>query len=205
MKKIYIVFIMFFLLLSCDYNYQRSETTDIPPLKVFYFVGDAKINGQPVKIDQIVNNGDKIETGKESALEVLLGPQSGFRVREESEVVVNTGPEFSLQLNKGRVLNIVSKNSNYRVNTPTAVAAVRGTIFFSVTIDQNKSYFCSCNGTVAIEDTKENPLAVFSAPHHQASFFERVGNENKRTEFGMFEHTDMEIFEFMYRIDKASQ
>jgi len=205
MKKICFVFIMFFLLLSCDYNYQRSEINDIPQLKVFYFVGNAKINGQPAKIGQIINNDDKIETGPESSLEVLLGPQSGFRVREETELFVKTGTNFSLQLNKGRVLNIVAKNNNYRVNTPTAVAAVRGTIFFSVAVDENKSYFCSCNGTVAIEDPKENPLVVLSAAHHQASFFERVGEENKRTEYGMFEHTDMEIFEFMYRIDKASQ
>jgi len=191
-----------FALLACDYNYKREVDLSKKPT-VYFLLGDSKINGNPVKLGQEVLNGDLIETGSESYLEVKFGKQSAFRVREETQVVYNFDGAINLNIIQGKVLNILEKNSNYKVRTPTAVAAVRGTIFFASVIGPDKSYFCACNGSIAIEDDNQISLTNLSSPHHQSNFCERQDNKLQMDQAGMMQHDDLEIFEFMYRLDKA--
>jgi hypothetical protein len=189
-------------LVSCKQAEVAVETVKLQP-KVFFALGDVKVNGQPAKIGQIINNGDIVETGNESYLEAKFGKQSAFRIREVSRVVFNIADHISLSVEKGKVLNILEKKSRYEVRTPSAVAAVRGTIFFVSVIDDNKTYFCACNGTIAIEDDQQKDLASLSSSHHKPNYCERDGDNLSMADAEMLDHDDLEIFGLMYRMGQT--
>ena len=193
-----------FLVLSCDYI-SKKETSLPQKASVYFSIGDVFINENKATVGQILQNGDIILTGNESALEVKFGKQSAFRVRENSEVVFNLQPEFSLTLKNGKVLNILEKKSDYKIRTPSAVAAVRGTIFFVSVLDQLKSYVCACNGTIALEDSTQNELTQLSAAHHKSNFCEKLNGQVQLSDAEMMQHDDLEIFDFMYRLDQANK
>jgi hypothetical protein len=192
------LFIFIISLISCDHYLKTEQATVIP--KVHYLIGDVNINGSVVKINQEIKNGDVVETGAESYLEANFGKQSAFRIREDSRVAINLTDQLSLDVQKGKVLNILEKRSSYLVRTPAAVAAVRGTIFFVNVVDDDNSYFCACNGTISIEDFNKHELTRLSSGHHQPAVFNK---QNIMNEAGMADHDDLEIFEFMYRLDNA--
>lgn len=191
------------LLLSCS-QFQKPVAEKVN-LKVHFLIGDVSINGDPAKSGYQIQNGDVVETGSKSYLEAYFGRQSAVRVREESKVVFNIGDNIVLDVQKGTVLNILEKKSSYVVNTPTAVAAIRGTIFFANVLDENNTYFCACNGTITIEDNTGNPLNQLSSSHHMPNIYNLKNGEVAILEAGMQDHTDLEIFEFMYRLDLATK
>lgn len=190
------------LFTACKKVENTTEPQNIEP-EVFFAIGDVKVNGQSAKIGQHLKNGDVIETGAESYLEAKFATQSAFRIREDSKVTVNVDKNVSLSVEKGKVLNILEKRSQYLVRTPSAVAAVRGTIFFVNVVNDNKTYFCACNGTVAIEDDNHKELTELSSPHHKPNYCERENGQLKMADATMADHDDLEIFNFMYRLDKA--
>ncbi len=196
------LFIILIFLLSCSQFQQPIEKT-LP--KVHFLIGEVNINGTPAKYGYIIQNGDIVETGTESYLEAYFGKQSAVRIREESRVVFNIDDTIVLDVQKGKVLNILEKRSKYMVKTPSAVAAVRGTIFFASVLDANKTYFCACNGTIAIEDNQHYPLNQLSSSHHMPNIYSLEKGEVGISEAGMMDHTDLEIFEFMYRMDQATK
>jgi len=189
-------------LVSCKQTEVTNETVNPQP-KVFFALGDVSINGQPAKIGQIIKNGDVVETGNESYLEAKFGKQSAFRIREVSRVVFNITDHISPSVEKGKILSILEKKSRYLVRTPSAVAAVRGTIFFVSVIDDNKTYYCACNGTIDIEDDQHKNLAVLSSSHHKPSYCDRDGENLSMTDAEMLDHDDLEIFGLMYRMDQT--
>jgi hypothetical protein len=200
-KVIYIIATLLFIM-SCTQTETKTESAGPEP-QVFFAIGDVTINGQPVSIGQKINNGDVVETGIQSYLEAKFQKQSAFRVREESRVVFNIAEDIILDVEKGKVLNILEKRSSYLVRTPSAVAAVRGTIFFVSVIDDGKTYFCACNGTIAIENDQQKLLTTLSSSHHKPSYCEREGEDLSMADAEMLDHDDIEIFELMYRMDKA--
>lgn len=200
--RLRILLLAFVVFVSCEKMDVKVEVTPDEP-EVFFAIGEATINGQAAKIGQKINNGDVVETGVESYLEAKFGKQSAFRVREESRVVFNIADQVTLTVEKGKVLNILEKRSRYLVRTPSAVAAVRGTIFFVNVLDDNKTYFCACNGSIAIEDDHQKELTTLSGAHHKPSYCERDGETLSMADAGMADHDDLEIFDFMYRMDQA--
>ncbi|MCB9057917.1 MAG: FecR domain-containing protein [Calditrichae bacterium] len=203
MKNIIVFVCAIFIFNACDYTYQQNEETPESKAIIYFSLGDATVNNTKVKIGQEIKDNDIIKTGHESYVEVKFGKQSGFRIREESEVLIHLKDAFSLDVKKGKVLNILEKKSRYSVRTPAAVAAVRGTIFFVAAMNADSSYFCACNGTISIENLDGTSLKQLSSSHHQANFCEENNGNPALSEAGMFEHTDLEIFEFMYRLDNA--
>ena len=192
----------FLLLVACKKVDVKVETQESAP-KVFFAIGNVTVNGQTAKIGQKINDGDIFETGSESFLEAKFNTQSAFRVREESRVIFNTGDGITLTVEKGKVLNILEEDRHFQVRTPSAVAAVRGTIFFVSVINDNKTYFCACNGTVAIEDDHNKELTSLSSAHHMPNFCDRDGEKLSMESADMMDHDDLEIFGLMYRMDKA--
>ena len=192
----------FVVFISCEKMDIKVEITKDGP-EVFFAIGDVTINGQAAKIGQQINDGDVVETGVESYLEAKFGKQSAFRIRKESKVVFNIDDQVTLSVEKGNVLNILEKKSRYLVRTPSAVAAVRGTIFCVSVINDNKTYFCACNGTIVIEDDHQKEMTTLSSAHHQPNYVERNENELSLSDAGMIDHDDLEIFDFMYRLDQA--
>ena len=201
--KALLVFAGLFIFMSCKQVEEKKEITQLEP-QVFFAIGDVNINSQPAKIGQKINNGDIVETGAQSFLEAKFQKQSAFRIRENSRVVFNIDKSITLSVEKGKVLNILEKRSQYLVRTPSAVAAVRGTIFFVSVIDDNKTYFCACNGTIAIENDQQKLLTTLTSSHHKPNYCERDGDNLTMEDAEMLDHDDIEIFELMYRMDQAN-
>ena len=201
--KALLLFTGMIALISCKQVEVTTEVTRLEP-QVFFAIGEVTINGQPAKIGQKINNGDIVETGAQSYLEAKFQKQSAFRIREDSRVVFNIDKMITLSVEKGKVLNILEKRSQYLVRTPSAVAAVRGTIFFVSVIDDNKTYYCACNGTIAIENDQHNLLTTLTSSHHKPNYCEHQGDSLSMADAEMLDHDDIEIFELMYRMDQAN-
>ena len=82
---------------------------------------------------------DVIKTGAEARVEILLLDQSVLRIGENSEleltkgIVEKTSKEIQADLKTGRVwanvTKLTGKNDQFQIKAPTAVCAVRGTIY----------------------------------------------------------------------------
>lgn len=112
----------------------------------------------PAKLGQAVPGGTIVRTGADGAAEVTLEDGSVLRVRASSRVQLSAAPrpekKSSVVLFFGRVWSKVvrssSGESNYEVNTPSAVAGVRGTEFETAVADNGKARVRVSEGKVAV-------------------------------------------------------
>jgi outer membrane protein assembly factor BamB len=111
--------------------------------KIVFMLGDVSVekNGSKIKasLNNIIDRGSVIKTSKASQCNVLIEPDSYVLVKENSSFSISSllqeggGVTKSsvdlhsgtLAVNPGKLL----KGSEFKVKTPTAVAAVRGTKF----------------------------------------------------------------------------
>lgn len=105
----------------------------------------------------LLNESDIILTGAGGALDISLTDSSVVRVKENSKLILkqlreDNGFQIKINLASGRVLNIIEKEkktSNFYVETPSAVAAVRGTSF-EVNASENESMVFVVEGAVEV-------------------------------------------------------
>lgn len=170
-----------------------------------FIIGEVNVNGQPAKINQIIKSNSIIVTGAQSIAEVRLGKHSGTQIRENSKVEIAVGGlGWDVIVYQGAVLNLVKPGTNLNVRGPAAVIAIRGTIFYTNTYEDSTQYICTCNGSIAILDDA-NINKTVSASHHEG-YTAALSDEGQTLEpTPMKEHSDLEIFEFMYRIEHHSE
>ena len=134
-----------------------------------------------------------------------LGKHSGTQIREKSKVeIANDNSSWGIIVHQGAVLNLVKPGTNFNVKGPAAVIAVRGTIFYTNIYEDSTQYICTCNGSIAILDDA-NINKTVSASHHEG-YTAALSDKGQTLEpTPMKEHTDLEIFEFMYRIEHPSE
>ncbi|MBI5358481.1 FecR domain-containing protein [Candidatus Amesbacteria bacterium] len=127
----------------------------------------SKANGE-----EKVSKDDVVKTGDNSNATILFGSGSLIRVDANSQIALTDyakdGESWIIKINQivGRTWNRVQKlvgSSVYEVNTPTAVATVRGTAF-GVDADPTKSAFTVDEGTVSAKlvDTKSPERKIIS-------------------------------------------
>jgi hypothetical protein len=104
---------------------------------VAFFVGEVKKNGRIISIGEQVAKNDRITTGSRSSCDIKIGP-SMVRIKEKSKLsfaellTKNNLEKTTLELNVGKILckpKKLLKGEKFVVQTPTAVAGVRGTQF----------------------------------------------------------------------------
>lgn len=168
--------------------------------QIQFAVGEILVNSKKARVGQVVKTGDTLKTGSESYLDVRLSSNTGFRIKEESVLIVNLESleKVRLESTKGSILSLVRKGVDYEVKTPTATAAVRGTIFFMEQMATGETSFCTCNGHVEFSNVKNEKMSLI-ASHHKAGAFDEKG---EFFEQGMANHTDTEIFELMFNLDQ---
>ena len=102
-------------------------------------LGDVQVvrEGQmtPVKEHDILKKGDSLQTGPDCTADMSMNDMAGCRVLASSKVdVMGWKPEnMSLSVSEGNViLNLkkLPKDSSFKLETPTAIATVRGTQFW---------------------------------------------------------------------------
>jgi hypothetical protein len=134
MKKYRIVWcILGFILLSASFSFGGVARLSEISGQVKYLKGD-KMAWEAASIDMELNNGDKVKTEVESHAKIIFYSGHSAFLDENSEMKINQTDDnkTSLDLFKGKLRSKVkslSKGQNYKVETPQAVCAVRGTDF----------------------------------------------------------------------------
>lgn len=196
--KIILFLLVALLIFSC--SDQKAKTKTAEPFKVNYLVGQAEINQSAAKIGDVLSGKSNIKTGPESILEIKQNPQTGLRVKPESELVLTfNGDKIEVEVIRGGVLNIVKKGQNYRLVSPAAVAAVRGTVFYTYVFGADTTYMCTCNGSIDYFDG-DRLIRNVTHDHHEAYNFIKSEQEVSLQQKGMFDHSDQEIEEFLEKL-----
>jgi len=139
--------------------------------KVTVAVGDVKALGEdgaedtPVEAGDTVAVGTTIKTGAESRAVIVITPRSAIRISENSEVVIETVDETAspkqvmIDLKDGSLGALLKPNAagelDFKVRTPSGVAAARGT-FYSVVVKDGKGYAQVKEGRVEIIPNPED-------------------------------------------------
>jgi hypothetical protein len=171
---------------------QAQQRSNIVELR-----GDALLNGEPLRAQQTVQSGDRIETGPGSYLIFSIG-NSAFHVRQNSRITVERGQTLNtvsvLRMLTGAVVSVWGRGTNRQVVTPTLTAGIRGTgLYTEVREDENlRSYFCNCYGTIDLFAGADR--AVSQAVYHQSFWAEpQPRNGRMLTPAGAINHTDEEV------------
>jgi hypothetical protein len=168
---------------------QRSNIVDMQ--------GDALLNGQPLRRQQTIQTGDRIETGPGSNLSFVVG-NSALHVRENSRITIERGQTLNtisvLRMLTGAVVSVWGRGSNRQILTPTLTAGIRGTgVYTEVFADQGyRSYFCNCYGTVDMSAAGER--VVSQSEYHQSFWGEAQPRGGRMlTPALAINHTDEEV------------
>jgi len=142
---------------------------------VSFLQGEVTINGQTAEEGESVPIGARIETGSNSFVEITFGRQNIFRVEAETITTVSIGQtDRRIQIEKGSIdavferLGMITNNDQFRVETPSVVAGIRGTVFYIKVEQPDTTYLCTCHGTVhqqASDGTVEKDITAY---HHKA-------------------------------------
>jgi hypothetical protein len=161
-------------------------------------VGDALVNGSRLLGGQTIQTGDRVETGPGASLVFVMG-NSSFQVRQNSNMTVERGSTLNavsvLRLLTGAVASVWARGNNRQINTPTLTIGIRGTgVYTEVFPDQNnRSYFCNCYGTVAL-NAGGGDSAISQADYHQSFWGEAEPKDGRYLRpAAAINHTDAEL------------
>ena len=117
--------------------------------------------------------GDILKTGSNCRMDVALNSLAGCRVLPASNVLVMDSKlsAMHLKVNSGNVvLNLkkLPKDSSFELETPTALASVRGTQFW---------------GRVE-KKAAENPVTTFAVREGVVEIFDKISSQNFKLEKG---------------------
>lgn len=165
--------------------------------ELIYIEGDVNLNGESADIGAVVRPGDRVVTGPESLAQVTFGRKNILQFGENTDSVVEAA-WVGVDLERGTVAGVLKglaqlgfgDDKRFKVNTSTAVMAVRGTSFFINDEDENGAYFCTCNGKLHLE-TPDGELAEDTeAYHHDAIWYVRTPEGIRSYPSGLHYHDD---------------
>ncbi len=171
-KKIFLIIAMSVAVLFAGCSKQAASVVQNDG-SINFIMGDVKLvsNGvtNPANMGDKVTQGMVLKTGTKAIAEITF-QGSTIRINEKSSVVMtelsrslNGNKEFTeFNVENGHVLFKVtrklSQDEKFKVNTPTAVAGVRGTEF-NVTVDKDKSIISCTEGKVAVKESTTDDSA----------------------------------------------
>jgi len=113
-----------------------------------------------VKAPFILDAGDQVRTGRKSKAEIYM--KYGSKVRLEADTTFEIGrispEENSVAVTKGKLQAWIRKFAGraFSVRTPTAVCAVRGTVFGVEVAESGAATWDLFNGAIQVADTRTN-------------------------------------------------
>lgn len=131
--------------------------------------GSGQGGWRPLRVGQMVQNGDLLETGAGSQLIVQHGSTQirlGARTQTRVDNLLDRKRQSQLHLQKGFAwfkVNGKQQPRGFRVTTPTAIASVRGTMF-SLTETESGALSCTCEGLVDMQSAAGNPRRAKVSP-----------------------------------------
>jgi hypothetical protein len=199
--------VIFVLLLILAIQPGCKQEIDSKPQKAIlsFIIGDVLVDDLPGKINQEIKSETTIATGEKSRAEIRIGTGSGIQIRENSKVkLIKDQNRWKTEVTAGAVLNLFRPGSKYQLNGPAAVIAIRGTIFYVNCYADGSQYVCTCNGTIGISSEGKG-LSEVSASHHKPYTIIPSDEGVHLQPAEMKEHNDVEIMEFMYRVEREPQ
>jgi hypothetical protein len=145
--------------------------------------GKSRVQNIAFKVDDELRAGDAIVTGKNGKLVLGLSDGSQAVIAPKTTVIIqdlSQSPRTLFQMIKGKTRIHIEKLGGqpnpYRVNTPTAVIAVRGTIF-DVLVEEDKTQVFLHEGEVAvINQTLPNQPVLLTAGQMTQVLLQRQPN-----------------------------
>jgi hypothetical protein len=139
-------------------------------VKIYSMVGEVKItmsgNEKPARVGDILLAGDSIKTGADSIADIVFGTSGIIRVQPDSNINIAalmdeaTGnTQMNMSNGKMNVTLAKLKKGDFRVQTPTAVASVRGTTF-RITADENAMKLDVVTGAVKVNPVQNNTVVT---------------------------------------------
>lgn len=166
------------------------------PGRVVYLEGEVTVNRAAARVGQEVPAGATVRTGPASVCEISWGDRNIIQVQQATVVVLQTARlSPGLWLREGSIAAVLNKldgitgRDGFRVRTPSAVAGVRGTVFFVKVEDAANTYVCACNGAVDVSRGARLEAELASG-RHMARRFTRDGLATRVTSPGLLYHDD---------------
>ena len=162
MKKLSMILFVFIFIFSCS---SKKDKIDFGYVSFYY--GNISIiqSGKEVKpkLKLLLKSGDIVKTLKNARMDIQLEKFGIIRINQNSVVdleklIKEANQSITLGLDKGQVLcKLVKlqKGQDFTVNTPTAVAGVRGTTFLVNSEEEKKSEVVVSEGTVEVANKSE--------------------------------------------------
>lgn len=168
-----------FGLTGCGTAREPTRTTEA---RVELVWGEVHIDGKAAVVGSTIPPTFRVVTGLDSTVAIVFDGKNVLTVEEDTEAYVDLAADLrTVELRRGalasalRKLNQVTTREpdRFRVKTPSAVAGVRGTVFYVKVEDPAHTYLCTCNGTLHLTDgSGANPFTS-EAIHHEAFRFAR--------------------------------
>jgi len=156
-------------------------------------IGDVQLKEdhewKPVKQDAILKQGQELKTGNMSQCNLLVGDSSYIQIKENSQLLLDSlfksaiGIEQStVELKLGKsIINPkkLLKGEEFRVKTPTAIAAVRGTRFIIESHPEKNVRVAVIDGKVEL---RKRVPALEEADNETLEMSEELSNLKKQVE-----------------------
>jgi len=156
-----------------------------------------RVNGRPVRRGQVVNPGDRVETGARSQAVFVIG-QDAFLLRALGRLETAGSGAFAdlLRLSTGKLLSVFSAGQR-RIETPTATVGIRGTGIYLESEDK-RTYVCTCYGTVEVapRDMPKMSETITTRHHEQPRFIyadKSMPEDKMMPKAPVINHTDAEL------------
>ncbi|GIW70373.1 MAG: sigma factor regulatory protein FecR [Patescibacteria group bacterium] len=173
MKKIKIILTIFGIGLIFTLCKQEPQIQKEPEVKIIakvqFLKGDAYIKRdnveKPVQINDLLQMKDILITKENTTLDIVLKNKGIIRIAENTQIELQTLSEENIEIhqNSGTVITHLKKlkeNENYRISTPTAVAAVRGTSFITKVDEEKNSNFALIHGKIEVKNQKGSSIVI---------------------------------------------
>jgi hypothetical protein len=176
----------------------REQLPVNPRGVIEYLEGDVLLNGSAAEIGQEIPLGASVQTGEDSLCIILFAGKNIFRIQEQSIAIIEIDESMgSIDLKQGGLAAVFSKlqtlsssGGTFRIQTPTAVAGVRGTAFYVQVEDENNTYICTCNGRLGIQDVEQSNSRSVRSDYHAAYRFSRNGEGIRLSSASLLYHSD---------------
>jgi hypothetical protein len=158
--------------------------------------GEVMVNGRLASKANEIRALDVVRTGPGGRVVLTMG-KDAFLIRADSEVEMLGKPKAllltGLRMLTGALLGVFGKGGPRQLLTATATAGIRGTGVY-VEASPGSTYFCTCYGTVEIEDQHRTEKRLVVSGYHAPNIIYAEMNDGKMMHKAEFvNHTDDEL------------
>ncbi|GIX42038.1 MAG: hypothetical protein KatS3mg129_1771 [Leptospiraceae bacterium] len=160
-----------------------------------------------IKINTILNENDIIKTEKDAYVNLQLSNGVLIRVGGNTQITLNkivrkdNNEEFGIQLSQGEVLSKVEKDKKKKIKldiqSPTAIASVRGTEFF---VEAEKD-----SSTIAVNEGKVEVSSIDGSQKQTVEAGEKIIATFKEMKKSILETYEKQKFEMLQELEKTKK